>query len=86
MPRVYSHPYIMDITQVQRKLDGEHPIITGDPLEPEKLRGIIEEFVKLEAHCDDAKALCSYNIGQIISSGKVESYPKIKVPDPPDNN
>jgi len=71
-PPDYSHPYIMDITAFNDKID--------DKLPTPKLKELSREFVRLLAHCDDARDLCSYNIEQIIKGGTVIPYPDISSP------
>ena len=75
----YSHPYIMDLSEMELKMAGTHatsPEVIPTPV----LKEIIREFVRLEAHCDDARALCSHNIGLIINGGTPIPYPDIPKP------
>lgn len=62
------------------KLEGTHTLYPQFAIPTPKLKEIILEFVRLEGHCDKARALCSYNVGQIINDGDVIPYPDI-----PDN-
>ena len=78
-PPDYSHPYIMDISQMKDKLDGG-PGFPWGPIPPAKLKEIILEFVRLHGHCDEARALCSYNIGKIINGEDPIPYPDIMLP------
>jgi len=79
-PPDYSHPYIMDITAFNDKLEGTHPDFADGPIPTPKLKEISREFVRLLAHCDDARDLCSHNLKQIIDGGTVLPYPDISVP------
>lgn len=76
----YSRPYIMDLSEVELKLAGNHTLFPDGPIPTPKLKEIIREFVRLEAHCDDAKGLCEHNVGQIINGGDILPYPPITVP------
>lgn len=79
-PPDYSHPYIMDISQMNDKLEGKHEMFPMGAIPTPKLKEIIREFVRLHGHCDEARALCSYNVGQIIADGDVIPYCEITMP------
>jgi hypothetical protein len=79
----FTRPYIMDPPEMDRKLEGNHELFPQGAISTPKLKEIIREFVRLEGHCDDAKALCEYNVGKIISGG-AGPWPLIKYPDMPD--
>ncbi len=72
--RIYSHPYIMDISAVDDKLGVGLTRSIQDAIPRPKMIEIIREFVRLEAHCDDARALCSHNIGLIIEGETAKGY------------
>jgi hypothetical protein len=77
----YSHPYIMDLEEMNLKLEGSHVEFPRSPIPPPKLQEIIREFTRLEAHCDKARAICSHNIGQIILGKDLLDYCDLQ--DPP---
>jgi hypothetical protein len=73
----YSRPYIMDLPGMNDKLDGRHREAQPEAIPPPRLKEIIREFVRLQAHCDCARKLCSDNVGKIINNEDPLPYPTL---------
>ena len=74
-----SRPYIMDLPAMNDKMEGNH-VISPTALPTPILKELIREFVRLEAHCDQARGLCEHNVGLIIKGQDPIPYPTITIP------